>query len=30
VDKQFTYWVNMMNDQKMLKASPNVASLLVK
>jgi NitT/TauT family transport system substrate-binding protein len=30
VDKQLTYWVNMMNDQKMLKASPNVASLLVK
>ena len=30
VDKQLSYWVDMMNDQKMLKASPNVASLIVK
>ena len=30
VEKQLTYWVDMMNDQKMLKASPNVASLLTK
>lgn len=30
VDKQLSYWVDMMNDQKMLKAAPNVASLIVK
>ncbi len=29
-EKQLTYWVDMMNDQKMLKASPKVASLIVK
>jgi NitT/TauT family transport system substrate-binding protein len=30
VDKQLSYWVDMMNEQKMLKASPNVTSLIVK
>ena len=30
VEKQLTYWVDMMNDQKMLKASPNVPSLIAK
>jgi NitT/TauT family transport system substrate-binding protein len=30
VEKQLTYWVDMMNDQKMLKASPTVAKLLFK
>ena len=30
VEKQLTYWVDMMNDQKMLKASPNVPTLIVK
>lgn len=30
VDKQLSYWVDMMNEQKMLKAAPNVASLIVK
>jgi len=30
VEKQLSYWVDMMNDQKMLKASPNVPSLLAK
>jgi len=30
VEKQLAYWVDMMNDQKMLKASPNVPSLIAK
>ena len=29
-EKQLHYWVDMMNDQKMLKASPKVSSLIVK
>jgi NitT/TauT family transport system substrate-binding protein len=29
-EKQLHYWVDMMNDQKMLKASPKVPSLIVK
>lgn len=29
-EKQLSYWVDVMNDQKMLKATPNVAQLIVK
>jgi NitT/TauT family transport system substrate-binding protein len=29
-EKQLNYWVDMMNDQKMLKASPKVSSLIIK
>lgn len=29
-EKQVSYWVDMMNDQKMLKATPKVGTLIVK
>jgi len=29
-EKQLNYWVDLMNDQAMLKGQPNVASLIAK
>ena len=29
-EKQLTYWVDLMNDQAMLKGQPKVASLIAK